>query len=190
MSFLFVTPSWFSSFSQLVCVWLPTGTAAASYWACHHSNICQKGKGLPREARRLLLETSGVASIWAALILARMYQHYGWLSHDLCIVFTLQLHLLNHLYHWLPISDVILLPFLISVHWRSKSKSLQEIRPTLKLETHALKMAGFDGDIDRAIRQDIAILMTGLISPCANVQPELFVNWKCWKYYITLFHST
>lgn len=61
------------------------------------------------------------------------------------------------------------------MHWRSKSKSLQEIRPTLKLETHALKMAGFDGDIDRAIRQDIAILMTGLISPCANVQPELLL---------------
>lgn len=37
-------------------------------------------------------------------------------------------------------------------------------------------MAGFDGDIDRAIRQDIAVLMTELISPCANVQPELFVN--------------
>lgn len=45
----------------------------------------------------------------------------------------------------------------------------------MKLETHALKMAGFDGDIDRAIRQDIAILMTGLISPCANVQPELLL---------------
>lgn len=48
----FVTPSWFPLI-LCVCVYtchvcVPAGSAAASYWACHHSDICKLGgRGFP-----------------------------------------------------------------------------------------------------------------------------------------------